>query len=239
MHRSRPTAMAVFILAGTLAGCSSSPEEELISNFFRAARMRDNTTLANISMAAFSPLERGTVQSFDVEGVAEQTRRPMRARALGEALGEAQAAETEFSERKQVYQDENLEAIERVVAAEREGNTLRRRADRTVQESWTQWREERAQHAQNVSEARAQLSEERVVADGSTFDPAAADMIDVTQYDGEIATVRVRILAQVQTPDGQDAQQTLDVAIERAELVGDDGTPLNGRWLITAIEEVG
>ena len=64
-------------------------------------------------------------------------------------------------------------------------------------------------------------------------------MIDVTQYDGEIATVRVRILAQVQTPDGQDAQQTLDVAIERAELVGDDGTPLNGRWLITAIEEVG
>jgi len=43
----------------------------------------------------------------------------------------------------------------------------------------------------------------------------------------------------VVTPDEQDVQQTLEVEIQRAELVGDDGTPVSGRWIITAIDEVG
>lgn len=237
MHRPRLTAVALFILAATVAGCSSSPEEQLLSQFFRASRMRDNATLANISMVSFAPADRGIVQSFDVESISEQTRRPMRAKALAEALMATEATDQEFSDRKQAYQDENLEAIERVLEAEREGEEPSRRADRDIQEAWTQWRTEMAEHAQTVSDARAALNEARVVAEGSTFSPA--EPVDVTMYEGEIASFTVRILAQVRTPDEQDLEQTLEVTLEQAQLTGDDGTPLNGRWIITAVDEVG
>jgi len=236
MHRPRTTAAALFVLAATLTGCSSAPEETLISSFFRASRFRDNMTSANLSMVPFSVAERGVVRNFEVESISEMTTVPMRARELNEALMVSQASESEFSERKQAYQDENLEAIERVLEAEQAGNEPRLRADRAVQEEWTQWRAEMAQHAQEVSDTRVALNEGRIVAEGSTFSPI--DLIDVTQYDGEISSKTVRIIADVATPDEQNVQQTLDIEIQRAELVGDDGTPLTGRWIITAIDEV-
>jgi len=236
MHRPRSTAAALFVLAATLTGCSSVPEETLISSFFRASRFRDNMTSANLSMVPFSVAERGVVRNFEVESISEMTTVPMRARELNEALMVSQASESEFSERKQAYQDENLEAIERVLEAEQAGNEPRLRADRAVQEEWTQWRAEMAQHAQEVSDTRVALNEGRIVAEGSTFSPI--DLIDVTQYDGEISSKTVRIIADVATPDEQNVQQTLDIEIQRAELVGDDGTPLTGRWIITAIDEV-
>ena len=236
MHRPRSTAAVLFVLAATLTGCSSVPEETLISSFFRASRFRDNMTSANLSMVPFSVAERGVVRNFEVESISEITTVPMRARELNEALMVSQASESEFSERKQAYQDENLEAIERVLEAEQAGNEPRLRADRAVQEEWTQWRAEMAQHAQEVSDTRVALNEGRIVAEGSTFSPI--DLIDVTQYDGEISSKTVRIIADVATPDEQNVQQTLDIEIQRAELVGDDGTPLTGRWIITAIDEV-
>lgn len=238
MHRPRFTALVLFVLTAALAGCSSPPPEEtLISSFFRASRFRDNMTSANLSMVTFSSAERGVVSSFEVESISEETKAPMRARALNEALMASQTSESEFSERKQAYQDENLEAIERVLEAEQAGNEPSRRADRSVQEEWTQWRAEMAQHAQEVSDARVALSEGRIVAEGSTYSPT--DMIDVTLYDGEITSKTVRIIADVVTPDEQDVQQTLQIEIQRAELVGDDGTPVTGRWIITSIDEVG
>lgn len=237
----RPKSMAPVLLtlalaaAASLAGCSRSQEEQLISNFFRSARMRDNTTLANIAMVSFNPMERGIVQDFSVESIGEEQRRPMQARAFSETLQEAEATENEFSDRKQAYQDENLAAIERVLEAEREGNEPSRRADREVQEAWTQWREEMAEHAQRVSDARTELAEGRIVAEASTFSPA--EEIDVTLYEGEIVSKDVRILATVRTPDEQEVQQSLLVTLERAELTAPDGSPRNGRWIITRLDE--
>ena len=239
MYRPRSTALMLFALAiaaaAVLTGCSSSQEEQLISNFFRASRMRDNTTLANIAMVSFSPMERGTVRSFSVESIGEEQRRPMQARSLSETLREAETTENEFSDRKQVYQDENLGAIERVLEAEREGNEPGRRADRDVQEAWIQWRTEMAEHAQQVSDARAALAEGRIVAEASTFSPQ--EQIDATLYEGEIASKDVRIMATVQTPDEQEVEQSFLVTMERAELTGQDGSPLNGRWIITRLDE--
>ena len=234
MHRPRSTALVLFILAAMVAGCSSPPEQQLISNFFRASRLRDNTTLANISMVPFRPGEQGIVQNFDIESISEDARQPMRAAALAETLQTAQDTEAEFSERKQAYQDENLESIERVLEAEGAGEEPGRR-DRDIQEAWTQWRDEMAQHAQEVSDARAALAEARVVAEGSTFNPSGD--VDVTQYEGEIVSKTVRIMAQVTAADGQRVEQTLDVTLERAELTGPDGSPLVGRWIITAIDQ--
>ena len=236
MHRPRLTALVLFVLTAMLAGCSGLPEESLLTNFFRASRLRDNTTLANISMVSLRPSEDGIVRSFDIESVSEESRRPMRTKALAEAFLEVAAAEEEFSDRKQAYQDENLEAIERVLEAEGEGEEPRS-ADQEVQEAWTQWREEMAQHARTVSDARTALGEERVVAEGSMFNPSTE--IDITQYEGEIASKTVRIIAQVQTPEDQTEERTLVVTLERAELTDPDGAPATGRWIITALEPAG
>jgi hypothetical protein len=236
MHRPRLTAPVLFILAVMVSGCSSSPEQQLISNFFRASRMRDNTTLANISMVSFRPSEEGTVRSFDIESISEESRRPMRAKEFAEALQAAEATEEEFSARKQAYQDENLTVIERVLEAEREGEEPGRR-DLEIQEAWTEWRVEMAQHAQTVSDARAALSEERVVVEGSIF--SAVSEINIMEHEGEIASKTVRIAAQVTTPDDQTSQQTFIVMVERAELTGPDGAPVTGRWIITSLEPAG
>ena len=236
MHRPRLTALVLFILAVMVSGCSSSPEQQLISNFFRASRMRDNTTLANISMVSFRPSEEGIVRSFDIESISEESRRPMRAKEFAEALQDAEATEEEFAERKQAYQDENRTAIERVLEAEREGEDPGR-PDLEIQEAWTEWRAEMAQHAQTVSDARAALSEERVVAEGSIF--SAVSEINIMEHEGEIASKTVRIAAQVTTPDDQPSQQTYIVTVERAELTGPDGAPVTGRWIITSVEPAG
>ena len=238
MHRPRATALVLFTLVATvalsIAGCSSSPEEQMLTNYFRSSRMRDNLTLANIAMVSFSPTERGIVQSFSLESIGEDQRRPMRAREYRLRLEEVEAAEEEFSAQKQTYQDENLEAIERILEVEREEGDVRR-ADREIQEAWTTWREEMAAHAQTVSEARIMLSEERVVAEASTFSQQVED--DITEYEGEIVSREIVIMAQVQTPDGQEVEQRLTVAFEQAELTRPDGSSLTGRWIITRIEE--
>lgn len=157
----------------------------------------------------------------------------MRAREYSIAFEEAVAVEREFSDRKQAYQDENLGAIERVLEAEREESDVARR-DREVQEAWVTWRAEMLQHAQTVSDARTLLAEERVVGEASTFSPS--NPIDVAQYEGEIASKEAVIEASVQTPDDQTEQLTLTVTLERAELTAADGSPLNGRWIITKID---
>ena len=237
MYRPKSTALISMatLVAVSLIGCSSAPEENLISNYFRASRMRDNTTLANIAMVSFRPSERGIVQTGDFEliSVSEEQRRPMRAREYSIAFEEAVAVEREFSDRKQAYQDENLGAIERVLEAEREESDVARR-DREVQEAWVTWRAEMLQHAQTVSDARTLLAEERVVGEASTFSPS--NPIDVAQYEGEIASKEAVIDASVQTPDDQTEQLTLTVTLERAELTAADGSPLNGRWIITKID---
>jgi hypothetical protein len=183
------------LIAVSLIGCSSAPEENLITNYFRASRLRDNTTLANIAMVSFRPSERGIVQDFSLTSVSEEQRRPMRAREYSVAFGEASAAEREFRDRKQAYQDENLAAIERVLDAERE---------------------------------------DRVVGEASTFSPS--NPIDVTQYEGEIVSKEAVIEASVQNPDDETEELTLTLTLERAELTTADGSPLNGRWIITRID---
>lgn len=233
----RPKSMALISMATlvtvSLIGCSSAPEESLLSNYFRASRMRDNTTLANIAMVSFRPSERGIVQNFSLTSVSEAQRRPMRAREYSIAFEEAAAAEREFGDRKQAYQDENIEAIERVLDAEREDSDVARR-DSEVQEAWVTWREEMLQHAQTVSDARTLLAEERVVGEASTFSPS--NPIDVAEYEGEIVSKEAVIEASVQTPDDQTEELTLTITLERAELTATDGSPLNGRWIITKID---
>ena len=71
--------VVVTVLAGLAlfeAACSSStPEEQLLTTFFRAARVRDNTTLGNIAAVTLNPRSDGTVEQFEIVSIGQEQRR--------------------------------------------------------------------------------------------------------------------------------------------------------------------
>ena len=237
MHRpeSFKRALGAFMLcalAVLAVGCSGGPEQAIIRSYFTASRVNDSATLGNIAMVSFAPDQEGTVQNFSVENVVEEIR-VLRMQEMSQALEDATNSEDEFTELKIAYQDENVEAIGRVLEAEvGDGNVARR--DLEVQEAWTKWREDTMVHAKAVSDAQAQLTAETAVAELSLFDPS--NPIDVTGLAGDLTSKDVTIQASVKTPDAQEIDQTMVVTLERVQLTGADGAMLEGRWVITGIE---
>ena len=234
MSRKMTSLLVTLVLAlgGVLAGCGGGGEEQaLISSFFRASRFNDRATLGGISMVAFSPEEDGTVGSFDVENVAEEQRRPLRMREQSETVQEVRRAQQEFADEMKMYQDENFDAIARVIEAERAGEDVGRR-DRDIQEEWTRFRDESQQHSRTVSEAENELGAESAVAEVSAYDPN--NPIAVRGLEGELVTKEVTISAEVDR-DGSSEDRTMVITLQMVELDGPDG-PLQGRWIITDIQ---
>jgi len=239
MHRRRLLSWAspiALLAAFVLAGCGgSSGEQQVLKKYFDASRLRDNTTLANIATVSFRPQEEGVIQTFSLVSVGEEQRRVLRIREQNAAQESIRKEEEEFSKRKKAFQDENLEAIDRVLRAERENRTLRGK-DAEVQTEWTRWRDEMADYAKKVSDARQTAAAERSIAELSVY--TAENPVNVGQYDGELITKDITIRANVRMPDDQSAEKQFVVTIERAELKNAAGDSRNGRWIITGIREV-
>src|SRR5262245_50041941 len=123
-HRRARVALAIAILlapvAFLIAACSRPNEQQFITQFFRAARARDNTTLALMSAVPFSPREQGTVENFQIKQVSNESRTPLDFKPLIEAERKATQDRDEFTKKKLEYQKENLPAIEAVVKLERD-----------------------------------------------------------------------------------------------------------------------
>jgi hypothetical protein len=215
-----------------VSACGGSGEEQtLIRTYFQAARVNDRASLGNIAMYAWNAEERGAVSRPNVQTVAEEQRRPLRMLELTEVLAEARESEETFTQEKIAYQDENFDAINRVLEAEREGDDVGRR-DREVQEAWTDWRERTMEHSREVSAALDELNSEQNEASLSMFDPN--NPIDVTEYNGELVTKDVEITARVEL-DGNETEETLTVTLQQAILTAEDGTPMEGRWVVRNI----
>jgi hypothetical protein len=230
-----PRVAAVLTIVVLSACGGSSGEQQVLKKYFDASRLRDNRTTANIATVSFRPSEEGSVQSFSIETVGEEMRTPLGIKELSNAYEQAKAAEEEFSKNKKTYQDENLEAIDRVLRAERENTSLRGR-DLEVQTAWTKWREEMAVSAKTVSDAQQALGAARSVAELSVFD--ASNPVDVTQYDGDMISKEITINARIKTPDDQNVEKALKVTIQRAVLRGGPAGEISGRWVITSIQQM-
>lgn len=233
MGRSKSLLLAsVAVLLLAAAGCSGGPEEPILTQYFTASRLRDNTTLASFSTVAFEPREQGTISSFTIQSVAPEQRRPLNTKALAKQQDDAKAADAEYTKRKEAYQTANLDAIKRVLDAKAKKAPVRGR-DAEVQAAWTKFLEEGAQVSRRVYEARRQLASETSIAAMSVADPRAP--VDLTKYDGEIVSKDVTIAAPVRLPNDQTVQKTLIVTLQRAELRGDH--PISGRWIVTGIRD--
>lgn len=228
----RLSACALALLASSCG--SSSPEQQTLRNFFRAARVRDNATMAAISAVSFNPRTDGIVQSFEVTALGEEQRRTLQLRQLIEDEEKATQAGEELSQKKRAYQEANLGAIQRVLGAERSGAPVTG-ADASVRAAWGKWVEGQAQVQRRISEARSKLASERAQAVHS-LTPSSRPDVDVSDMDVDLVTKHVTIQAQVQTPDGQTVPKTMLVILQRA--VGrQNGQNIQGRWIVTSIRD--
>jgi hypothetical protein len=239
MHRSRFAlgfllAPILFTLIVSTVGCGGSSEEPLVRNFFSAARSRDNTTLGNIATVSFDPRTDGSVDTFSFVSETPETTEQLDLKAKSAAFKEAQAADNEFTKKKNEYQKANLDAIERVTKAEQANKKVTGK-DADIQKAWNKWREDMGVSAKKLSEARQLLgSPQRKAAELSMFN--AQKPIDVTEYDGMLATKDMTINANLHTPDGQAAKKTLVLTLQQARLKGADGAEMVGKWIVTGIK---
>lgn len=239
MVRSRVTAtlliaffvapVAVFELA-----CSRSPEQQFLTQFFRAARVRDNTTLGMMSAVTFDPREQGSVSRFEIAAVTPEQSIPMDLKALVEAERRVRADEAEFAKQKRAYQDANLAAIEQVLKMERDPTAKMPPALSEVKAEWDTWREETSTYAKATSNARSALANATGPAEASLTQPGQPSL-DPEQFEGEMISKAVTVNAQVQAPGGETSEKMLVVTMQRA--VGKRGDQVReGRWIITRIE---
>jgi hypothetical protein len=222
---------AVFLLA-LVAACSGA-EQAIVGQFFNASRLRDNTSLDNFATVIFDPRTQGTVTTFSVNAVGPEQRKPLPLKSLAKAQDDAKAEDAEFSKRKDEYQSANLEAIQRVIRAEREQEKLAPK-DAEVQAAWTKFREESATVSKKLADARRTLRSETQLVDLSVN--AGRTAIDVTKYEGELVSKDVTVSAPVRLPDGSTVQKTIVITLQRATLRGDK--EITGRWIVTGFRDM-
>ncbi len=214
--------------------CSRAPEQQMLTQFFRAARARDNTTLGMMSAVSFTPAERGVVTDFDITSVSPEQRARLDLKGFIDAQRKAREAEAEFAKRKKEYQDANLTAIEQVLKLERDPKAKLTPAQQKIKADWDKLREETGTFAKATAAARAALGNATGPAEASLTQPGQP-ALDPEKFDGELLTKSVTLNAQVQAPNsGPTSQKTLVVTMQR--VVGKlGGEAREGRWVITQI----
>lgn len=234
MERRR-SSTSYALVAGTLAlvmGCSGGPEQKVLDDFFRASRMRDNTTLGNFATVEFDPRTEGIVQSFEVVSVGEERAQPLPLKQYAATLAEAKAADEAFSKQKLAYQNANIAVIDRVTKAQAASKAVAAK-DRAVADAWAKWTADAAASLKKVSDAQRQLNNNRGVAELSLARTTAAE--DVVALDGEIVTKDVVIEAEVRAPDGATSTKTMKAVMQRARMKDAGGKDIVGRWILTGL----
>src|SRR5688500_9359589 len=202
VHATVAIALVVAPLAILAAACSRPPEQQQLTQFFRAARARDNATLAMMSAVSFTPAEKGTVESFDITTVGAEQRIPLDLKPLMAAESAAKAAQSEFLEKKIKYQNANLPVIEEVIKLERTAGAKMTPAQAKVKAEWDQWRADTTTQTRAVSDARKAIDNATATAEASLTQPGQP-AFSADKFQGELVSKDVTLDAQVKTPDGQ------------------------------------
>ncbi|MBY0495947.1 MAG: hypothetical protein K2Y23_17200 [Cyanobacteria bacterium] len=206
-------------------GCSRPPEQQFLTQFFRASRGRDNTTVGRMSAVTIDPRAQGTVEDFSIENVGPETRTPLTFKPLFEA--EQKAAETEkaFLKTKIDYQTANIKQIEEVLKLEAQPGAKFTAAQQKVKDEWDKWRQGIAEHARATAGATAAIKRATGVAEASLTQPGQP-ALDAKTFEGETIKKDVTVKADFKSPDGKTSEKTLVITIERVAGNGREGRPI-------------
>jgi hypothetical protein len=216
-----------------IAACSSPPiEQQVLTTFFRAARVRDNTTLASISAVNFDPRTDGSVQDFKIDSVGAQQHRKLELQQLTEEQDKVRAEQVEFTKKMRDFYQSNSIAIDRAAKAQQAKQPVTGK-DAELLTTWTKWDGDSRDLERKLSQARQKVAKEKATA-VSSLTPPGRDDIDVSGMDVDIITEPVTVTAQVQSPSGQTAPKTMVVTLQRASGKKGDQA-IEGRWIIMSI----
>ena len=216
-----------------IAACSSPPiEQQVLTTFFRAARVRDNTTLASISAVNFDPRTDGSVQDFKIDGIGAQQHRKLELQQLTEEQDKVRAEQIEFTKKMRDFYQSNSIAIDRAAKAQQAKQTVTGK-DAELLATWTKWDGDSRDLERKLSQTRQKVAKEKATA-VSSLTPPGRDDIDVSGMDVDIITEPVTVTAQVQSPSGQTAPKTMVVTLQRASGKKGDQA-IEGRWIIMSI----
>ncbi|HYE88895.1 MAG TPA: hypothetical protein VEA16_21205 [Vicinamibacterales bacterium] len=222
------TVIAALIAVPLLAfavSCSRPPEHQFLTQFFRAARGRDNTTVGRMSAVELDPRTQGTVEDFSIENIGAEARTPLTFKPLFEAEQQARDEEKAFLKTKIEYQNANIKTIEEVLKLEAQADAKFTPAQQKVKAEWDKWREGIAQHARKSAAATAAIKRATGVAEASLTQPGQP-ALDPRTFEGETIRKDVTVKAQFKSPEGQTSEKTLVVTIERVAGGGREGRPI-------------
>ena len=215
--------------------CGSTPvEQQLLTQFFRAARVRDNTTLASISAVSFDPRSDGSVQDFKIDNIGAQQHRKLQVQEFTEEQEKIRSDQIEFTKKMRDFYQSNSIAIDRALKADRENQPVRGQ-DATLLTEYKKWDADSRDLERKLSQARQKVAKEKSAAVVS-LTPPGRDDLDVAGMDVDIITEPVTVTAQVQTPDGKTVPKTMVVTLQRAS-GKKDGQTVEGRWIIMSIQQ--
>jgi hypothetical protein len=221
-------AAALLLVPATMlvVGCSKPPEQQFLTQYFRAARARDNTTVGRMAAIAIDPRTQGSIEDFSITSIGEETRTPLTFTALIEAEAKARETEQAFLKTKIEYQNANIKVIEEVLKIEQMNPTAKLTpVQEKIRLEWNTWREGISSHAKTTASARAAIKSATGLAEASLTQPGQP-ALDPKTFSGETIKKDVVVAATMKTPDGATAQKTLTVTIERVAGGGREGRPI-------------
>lgn len=226
-------ALVVTPLSILAVACSSSSEQQLLNQFFRASRTRDNETLARMSAVEIDPREHGEVTDFEVTNVGEERRTPLDFKGLIAAQQKAADDEADFRKRRVEFESANRPALEAIAKMERQEDAKFNAVQTKLKEEWDKWRGDALEVNKATSAARAALSNASGPAEASLAQPGQP-AFDPGKFEGELIEKDVTVNAEI-TKDGQTTNKTLVITIQRVEGT-QDGEQRSGRPIIARIE---
>jgi hypothetical protein len=228
-------ALVLAPLALLAAACSSRPpEHQFLSQFFRAARTRDNETLAMISAVKLDPRTQGEVNGFDITNVSEERRTPLDFKAMLAARQKAIDDEADFRKRRLDFESKNRPALEAIAKLERDPAAKFTPQQQTLKAEWDKWKADALGVTKATAAARAAVNSSTGPAEASLAQPGQP-AFNADKFSGELISKDVTLDAQVTTPDKQTVQKTLIVTIQRVEGT-QDGAQRNGKPIVTRIQ---
>jgi hypothetical protein len=216
-----------------VVACGSTPvEQQVLTTFFRAARVRDNTTMASLSAVSFDPRTDGSVQEFKIDSIGQQQHRALQVRELTDEQEKVRTEQVEFTKKMRDYYQSNSVAIDRASKAQTANQPVKGK-DAELLATWTKWDGDSRDLERKLSQARQKVSKEKATAVDS-LTPPGRDDVDVTGMAVDIISEPVNITAQVQAPDGQTTAKPMVVTLQRAS-GKKDGQTIEGRWIIMSL----
>jgi hypothetical protein len=237
---SRSTIRRAILLVPVILGsclfelaCSSPPiEQQLLTTFFRAARVRDNTGLASISAVSFDPRTEGSVQDFTIDNIGAQQRRTLQVQQFMDDEAKVREEQVEFTKKMRDFYQSNSIAIDRAVKADQAKQSVQGK-DAALLAEWKKWDADSRDFERKVSQARQKSTKERATA------VASLRSDDLAGMSVDIITEPVTVTAQVQPPGGgQATPRTMVMTLQRASGKKGDQA-IEGRWIIMSIQPQG